>query len=110
MLLALAGIDETRSWRVGATGSRGGASSRCDVVALVLSVPGLGGNVDWSPDGTTFVTEGPEDSGLIDIRDAKTGASVRRPRRRRQRRRVQPRRIDARYRRRRRFVCGTRDR
>ncbi len=42
-----------------------------------LRVPGLGGALDWSPDGTLFVTEGPEDSGLIDVRDARTGRSVR---------------------------------
>ena len=48
------------------------ASSR-----LVLSVPELGGALDWSPDGTLFVTEGPEESGLVDIRDAATGESVR---------------------------------
>ena len=47
------------------------ASSR-----LLLSVPELGGAVDWSPDGTVFVTEGPEDSGVVDIRDAETGESV----------------------------------
>ena len=43
---------------------------------IVLTVPGLGGAVDWSPDGTVFVTEGPEETGLIDIRDAETGESV----------------------------------
>jgi WD40 repeat protein len=40
-------------------------------------VPGVGGRVDWSPDGTVFVTEGPEGSGIVDIRDARTGQSVR---------------------------------
>ena len=44
---------------------------------IVLSVPRLGGSVDWSPDGTLFVTEGPEDSGVVDLRDARTGESVR---------------------------------
>ena len=43
---------------------------------LVLSVPDVGGPVDWSPDGRTFVTTGPEGSGTVDIRDARTGASV----------------------------------
>ena len=46
-------------------------SSRIDLV-----VPGLGGPVAWSPDGEVFVTEGPENSGLVDIRDADTGESV----------------------------------
>jgi WD40 repeat protein len=44
---------------------------------LALDVPGLGGNLDWSPDGSIFVTEGPEDSGRVDIRDADTGESER---------------------------------
>jgi DNA-binding SARP family transcriptional activator/class 3 adenylate cyclase len=42
---------------------------------LVMSVPGLGGLLDWSPMGV-FVTEGVEDSGIIDIRDGETGQSV----------------------------------
>jgi WD40 repeat protein/DNA-binding SARP family transcriptional activator len=46
-------------------------SSRIDLV-----VPGLGGPAAWSPDGEVFVTEGPEDSGLVDIRSAGTGESV----------------------------------
>lgn len=40
-----------------------------------LTVRGLGGWLAWSPEGV-FVTEGPEDSGLIDIRDAENGRSV----------------------------------
>jgi WD40 repeat protein/DNA-binding SARP family transcriptional activator len=43
---------------------------------VVLTVPGLGGSLDWSPRGV-FVTEGPEDRGLIDIRDDTTGERVR---------------------------------
>jgi WD40 repeat protein len=43
---------------------------------IVLDVPGVGGNLDWSPDGSVFVTEGPEETGRVDIRDAGTGASV----------------------------------
>jgi WD40 repeat protein/serine/threonine protein kinase len=42
---------------------------------LELGVPGLGGLLVWSPRGA-FVTEGPEDSGLIDIRDSETGERV----------------------------------
>jgi WD40 repeat protein/DNA-binding SARP family transcriptional activator len=42
---------------------------------LELEVPGLGGELAWSPRGV-FVTEGPENSGLIDIRDSETGESV----------------------------------
>ena len=77
MLLAMAAIDETRSsdqtvldeateaLHQGVTASR-----------IVHSFPGLGGELDWSPDGSVFVTEGPENSGLIDIRDANTGTST----------------------------------
>jgi WD40 repeat protein/class 3 adenylate cyclase len=43
---------------------------------IVLTVPGLGGAVDWSADGL-FVTEGPEETGLVDIRDVETGKQVR---------------------------------
>ena len=42
---------------------------------LELEVPGVGGILAWSPSGV-FVTEGPEDSGIIDIRDGETGDSV----------------------------------
>jgi WD40 repeat protein/DNA-binding SARP family transcriptional activator/class 3 adenylate cyclase len=42
---------------------------------LELTVPGVGGDLAWSPAGA-FVTEGPENSGLIDIRDAETGKRV----------------------------------
>ena len=38
-------------------------------------MPGLGGLLAWSSRGV-FVTEGPENSGMIDIRDAATGESV----------------------------------
>jgi WD40 repeat protein/DNA-binding SARP family transcriptional activator/class 3 adenylate cyclase len=43
---------------------------------LQLEVPGVGGNLAWSPAGV-FVTEGPEGSGIIDIRDGETGDSIR---------------------------------
>jgi WD40 repeat protein/DNA-binding SARP family transcriptional activator len=44
---------------------------------LELEVAGVGGLLAWSPTGGVFVTEGPEDSGLIDIRDSETGERVR---------------------------------
>ena len=47
-------------------------ASRIDQV-----VPNLGGSVAWSPSGDVFVTEGPEESGLVDLRDVETGKSVR---------------------------------
>lgn len=40
-------------------------------------VPDMGGNVAWSPRGDVFVTEGPEETGLVDLRDAETGESLR---------------------------------
>jgi len=42
---------------------------------LELEVRGQGGLLAWSPRGV-FVTEGPEDSGRIDIRNSETGESV----------------------------------
>ncbi len=42
---------------------------------LDLEVPQIGGLVAWSPRGV-FVTEGPENSGTIDIRDDETGDRV----------------------------------
>ena len=44
---------------------------------LLLSVPDVGGALSWSADGSIFVTEGPEQSGIVDLRDATTGESVR---------------------------------
>ena len=43
---------------------------------IVLTEEDLGGTLDWSPEGV-FVTEGPENTGMIDLRDATTGESVR---------------------------------
>jgi WD40 repeat protein/DNA-binding SARP family transcriptional activator len=44
---------------------------------VLLRVPGLGGSLDWSSDGKLFVTEGKEGSGVVDVRDARTGDRVR---------------------------------
>lgn len=44
---------------------------------VVATYPDLGGPLDWSSDGAMFVTEGPEDSGEIDVRDPETGRSLR---------------------------------
>ncbi len=44
---------------------------------VLVTVPGVGGRLDWSPTDDVFVTEGPEDTGMVDIRNASTGASVR---------------------------------
>ncbi len=77
ILLALAAVDHTRA--VDSTVVPEAHSALHQAISsshVVLSVPGLGGQVDWSPDGTVFVTEGPEETGLVDVRDAETGESV----------------------------------
>ena len=77
ILLALEAIDRTRS-RDGPVLPEAEEALHRAVVAsrIVLSVPGIGGWVDWSPDGTRFVTEGPKETGVVDIRNAKTGESM----------------------------------
>ena len=106
ILLALAAVDATREH--GGEVLPEAIEALHEAVArsrLVLSIPDVGGPVDWSPDGRTFVTTGPEGSGTVEIRDARTGASgpvVPRPRVRHQRRGLQRRRLAARHDRRRR--------
>jgi WD40 repeat protein/DNA-binding SARP family transcriptional activator len=78
ILLALAAVERARSaggpvMRVAEEAlHRAVATSRIE-----LRVPGVGGRLDWSPDGTAFVTEGPDGNGVVDIRDAETGTSLR---------------------------------
>jgi WD40 repeat protein/DNA-binding SARP family transcriptional activator len=43
---------------------------------LVQRVPSIGAALAWSPDGELFVSEGPEDSGLLDLLRVATGESV----------------------------------
>ena len=77
ILLALAAVDATREH--GGEVLPEAIEALHEAVArskLVLSVPDVGGPVDWSPDGLTLVTAGPEGSGTIEVRDARTGASV----------------------------------
>jgi WD40 repeat protein len=73
ILLALEAIERTRS-ADGSVLPEAEAALHRSVIAsrIVDTVPDLGGALDWSPEGV-FVTEGPEDSGMIDIRDATTG-------------------------------------
>ncbi len=76
ILLATEAIDETRSVDGSVLPEAEEALHRAVVASRIeMSVPGIGGRVDWSPKGV-FVTEGPEDSGVVDIRDAETGESV----------------------------------
>jgi len=78
VLLALEAVEHTRSADDTVLPEAEEALHRAVVASrIVLRVPGLGGALDWSPDGSLFVTEGPEESGLIDIRDAATGRPVR---------------------------------
>jgi WD40 repeat protein/class 3 adenylate cyclase/energy-coupling factor transporter ATP-binding protein EcfA2 len=76
ILLALEAIDRTRSVDGSVLPEAEEALHRAVTVSRIeRSIPGLGGAVDWSSRGM-FVTEGPEDSGLIDIRDVRTGEPV----------------------------------
>jgi WD40 repeat protein/DNA-binding SARP family transcriptional activator/tRNA A-37 threonylcarbamoyl transferase component Bud32 len=78
ILLALEAVAQTRSADGSALPEAEEALHRAVTASRIeLRVPGVGGDVDWSPDGTVFVTEGPEDTGLVDIRDVETGESVR---------------------------------
>jgi WD40 repeat protein/CHASE3 domain sensor protein/energy-coupling factor transporter ATP-binding protein EcfA2 len=77
VLLALEAVDRAES---GAPGARREAvdALHASVVAsrIDMAVSGLGGQVAWSPNGRVFVAEGPEDAGIVDLRDAQTGDSV----------------------------------
>jgi len=78
ILLALEAVELTRSSDGSVLPEAEQALHRAVTASrLVLDVPGLGGSLDWSPDGSRFVTEGPEDSGRVDIRAADTGESER---------------------------------
>jgi WD40 repeat protein/DNA-binding SARP family transcriptional activator len=44
---------------------------------VMFTVPDVGGRLDTSPTDDLFVTEGPEETGMIDVRSASTGESVR---------------------------------
>jgi WD40 repeat protein len=76
VLLAMEAVETTRSLDGTALPEAEEALHRALVASrLELEVPGLGGLLAWSPKGV-FVTEGPESSGMIDIVDDETGASV----------------------------------
>jgi WD40 repeat protein/class 3 adenylate cyclase len=77
ILLALEAVNATRSEDGIVLPEAEEALHRAVVASrIVLSVPDVGGLLDWSPDGERFVTEGPEETGLVDIRDAETGESL----------------------------------
>ena len=76
VLLATEAVETTRSSDGTVLPEAEEALHRAVVASrLELEVPGVGGLLAWSPTGV-FVTEGPEDSGIIDIRDGETGDSV----------------------------------
>ena len=78
VLLALEAVERARSAEASVLSEAEEALHRAVLASRIeLRVPGLGGVLDWSPDGSVFVTEGPEESGVIDLRDATTGESVR---------------------------------
>ncbi len=78
ILLALAAVEKSRAEEGAVPPEALEALHRAVVASRIeLRVPDLGGALDWSPAGDVFVTEGPEESGLIDIRDATTGEPVR---------------------------------
>jgi len=77
ILLALEAIDETRSADGRVIPEAVDALHRAVAASrIALTRKDLGGTLDWSPKGY-FVTEGPENTGSIDLRDETTGRSVR---------------------------------
>jgi WD40 repeat protein len=74
--LALAAVDQTRS--AGGSALPEAEQALHDAVTAsraTLHVPGVGGAVEWSSDGTRVAAAGPE--GTVDIRDARTGELLR---------------------------------
>ena len=81
ILLALAAVDATRS-ADGLVLPEAEEALHQAVVGsrIVLTVPGEGGYVDWVDNatlGSVFVTQGIEDSGMVNVRDAATGEVLR---------------------------------
>lgn len=78
ILLALAAVDATRSHGEPVLTEAKEALHRAVTSSRVLlSVPGVGGTMDWSSDGRYFTTEGTEESGIVGLYDARTGEKVR---------------------------------
>jgi len=79
MLLAMEAIDVTRSQGQGASAEAVSALHSGLVASRVVRrIDGVGGTVAWSPRGDYLVSEGPEESALVDLRRAADGSSVRR--------------------------------
>jgi len=81
ILQALQAIDETRATDRTVLPEAEEALHRAVVASrAVLTIPDEGGDVDWvdSPAlGSVFVTQGKEESGVVSLRDAATGAVLR---------------------------------
>ena len=78
MLLALEAIDASGDANADAPPEAVNALHRAiGASRIMLDVPGVGGRLAVSPLGDVFVTEGPEDTGIVDLRSLKTGESVR---------------------------------
>jgi WD40 repeat protein len=76
ILLAMEAIDRTRSVDGSVLPEASEALHQAVTTSrVVMGVPGIGGAVAWSVKGV-FVTEGPQGTGMVDIRDADSGASV----------------------------------
>lgn len=81
ILLALAAVEETRS--VDGQVLREAQNTLHEAVVnsrVVLTVPDEGGYVDWVDNGdlgSVFVTQGVEESGIVNVRDATTGEVMR---------------------------------
>jgi DNA-binding SARP family transcriptional activator/WD40 repeat protein len=76
--LALAAVETTRSVDGTVLPEAVDALHRALTTTRVLvNVPDVGGRLDWDPTKDEFVTEGPEESGIVDIRSATTGESLR---------------------------------
>src|SRR5918996_1667574 len=77
VLLALAAVDHTRSVDGSVLPEAEQALHWATTASRVeRRVADVGGSLDWSPDRGTFVTEGREGSGMVDIRDARNGESM----------------------------------
>jgi WD40 repeat protein/serine/threonine protein kinase/DNA-binding SARP family transcriptional activator len=76
VLLAIEAVDQTRSVDGSVLPEAEEALHRAVTASrVVMTVPGLGGRLDWSTTGV-FATEGTEGTGVVDIRDAATGERV----------------------------------
>ncbi len=78
VLLARRAVEETRDVDGSVLPEAEEALHRAVVSSRVVATyTDLGGSLDWSPDGSMFVTEGPEATGMVDVRDPDTGQSLR---------------------------------